>query len=58
MHNMNVIGILFSGKEGKNAVNQILKAKPVRNKFTTTVSERSKKFIQNFKSLTPFELTK
>lgn len=58
MHNMNVKGIVFSGKEGKNAVKQILTAKPVRNEFTTTVSERSKKFIQNFKSLPPFEMTK
>lgn len=58
MHNMNVKGIFFSGKEGKNAVKQILKAKTVKNEFTTTVSERSKKFIQNFKSLPPFELTK
>lgn len=58
MHNMNVKGIIFSGRAGKNAIKQILTAKPVKNEFTTSISERSKKFVKNFKSIPPFELTK
>lgn len=44
MHKMNVVGIVFRGPEGKKAIQQILRAKPVKNKFTTTVEERSRAF--------------
>lgn len=44
MHKMNVVGIVFRGPEGKKAIQQILRAKPVKNKYTTTVEERSKAF--------------
>lgn len=45
MHNMNVNAIVFKGREGKKAIKQILNAKPVKNKYTTTVEERSKAYI-------------
>ena len=48
MHKMNVVGIVFRGAEGKKAIQQILRAKPVKNKFTTTVEERSAEFVANF----------
>ena len=44
MHKQNVIGIVFRGLEGKKAIMQIIRAKPVKNKYTTTVEERSKAF--------------
>lgn len=46
MHKQNVVGIVFRGPEGKKAIKQIMRAKPVRNKYTTTVQERSKAFIK------------
>lgn len=45
MHNMNVNAIVFKGKEGKKAIKQILNARPVKNKYTTTVDERSKAYV-------------
>lgn len=48
MHKMNVVGIVFRGAEGKKAIEQILRAKPVKNRFTTTVEERSAEFVANF----------
>ena len=33
MHNMNVKGMIFTGEAGRKAIDQILKAKPVKNKF-------------------------
>ena len=45
MHNMNVKAIVFRGKEGKKAIKQILNAKPVKNKYTTTIEERSKLYV-------------
>ena len=38
---MNVKQIVFHGKDGKIAIKQILNAEPIKNKFTTTVHERS-----------------
>jgi len=46
MHKQNVVGIVFRGPEGKKAIMQIMRAKPVNNKFTKTVEERSKAFIK------------
>lgn len=45
MHNMNVNAIVFKGKEGKKAIKQILNAEPVKNKYTTTIAERSKLYV-------------
>ena len=45
MHNMNVNAIVFKGKEGKEAIKQILNAKPVKNEYTTTIAERSKLYV-------------
>lgn len=44
MHKQNVVGIVFRGPEGKKAIMQIMRAKPVKNKYTTTVNERSEAF--------------
>ena len=44
MHKQNVVGIVFRGSEGKKAIMQIMRAKPVKNKYTTTVEERSEAF--------------
>ncbi len=55
MHNKNVCGIVFKGKDGKNAISQIFKAKPVNNKYTKTVKIRSENFVKNFKSVPAFE---
>jgi hypothetical protein len=46
MHKQNVVGIVFRGPEGKKAIMQIMRAKPVKNKYTTTVAERSEAFIE------------
>lgn len=54
MHKTNVKQIVFRGKAGKNAIKQILNAEPVRNKFTTTVYERSNSAILNYKALPSF----
>lgn len=54
MHKTNVKGIVFTGENGKIAINQILKAKPVRNKYTTTVKSRSEQFIKNFNRFEEF----
>lgn len=54
MHNMNVNAIVFKGKEGKKAIKQILNAKPIKNKYTTTVDARSEEFIKNYKPLASF----
>lgn len=54
MHRMNVKQIVFHGKEGKIAFKQILNAEPVKNKFTTTVNERSASAISNYKPLPAF----
>lgn len=54
MHNMNVKGMVFTGKAGYKAINQILKAKPVKNKFTTSVKQRSEQFVKFFNSNTSF----
>ena len=54
MHKMNVKQIVFHGKDGKNAIKQILNAEPVRNKFTTTVDERTASAILNYKPLSAF----
>lgn len=51
MHNMNVKGMVFTGKAGYKAINQILKAKPVKNKYTTSVKERSEQFVKIFNSI-------
>lgn len=48
MHKQNVRMIIFRGQEGKKAINQILTAKPVKNKFSMTVKERSEEFALNF----------
>mgnify|MGYP004564459563 CR=1 FL=1 len=45
MHTMNVRAIVFKGEEGKKAIRQILNAKPVKNKYTTTIAERSKLYV-------------
>ena len=50
MHTMNVKAIVFRGPEGKKAIKQILKAKPVKNKYTTTVAERSAEFEKKMES--------
>lgn len=42
---MNVNAIVFKGKEGKEAIKQILNAKPVKNEYTTTIAERSKLYV-------------
>lgn len=55
MHNKNICAIVFSGEHGKDAINQILKAKPKNNKISKTVEARSKSFIKSFKSVPPFE---
>lgn len=54
MHTMNVKGMIFTGKKGRIAINQILKAKPTKNRYTTTVKQRSIEFIQNFNSFKEF----
>lgn len=54
MHAMNVRAIIFKGKEGKKAIKQILNAKPVKNKYTTTVNNRSEEFVKKYKPLAPF----
>ncbi len=54
MHNLNVNAIVFKGKEGKKSVKQILNAKSVKNKYTTTVTARSEEFIKNYKPLASF----
>lgn len=46
MHKQNVVGIVFRGPEGKKAIMQIMRAKPVKNKYTTTVEERSAAFLK------------
>lgn len=46
MHKQNVVGIVFRGPEGKKAIMEIMRAKPVKNKYTTTVKERSEAFIK------------
>lgn len=48
MHDTNVQMIVFKGEEGKKAIRQILRAKPVKNKFTSTVEKRSKEFVKDF----------
>lgn len=45
MHNMNVKAIVFKGEEGKKSIKQILNAKPVKNKYTTTIAERLKAYV-------------
>lgn len=52
MHKQNVRFIVFKGKDGKKAIKQILNAKPVENKFTTTVESRSKDFVKSFNLFT------
>ena len=32
-------------KKGKEAIKQILNAKPVKNEYTTTIAERSKLYV-------------
>lgn len=54
MHNISVKQIVFHGEKGKIAIKQILNAKPVKNKFTTTVLERSNSAILNYKPLLEF----
>ncbi len=54
MHNMTVKQIVFHGKDGKIAIEQILNAEPVKNKFTTTVNERTASAILNYKPLPAF----
>lgn len=54
MHKTNVKGIVFAGEKGKIAITQILKAKPVKNKYTTTVKSRSEQFIQQFNTFEEF----
>lgn len=54
MHKMNVKGIVFTGEKGKLAINQILKAKPVKNKYTSTVKIRSEQFIKMFNTFEEF----
>ena len=54
MHKINVKQIVFHGKDGKTAIKQILNAEPVKNKFTTTVNERSATAIINYKPLPAF----
>lgn len=51
---MNVKGIVFTGEKGKLAINQILKAKPVKNKYTSTVKIRSEQFIKMFNTFEEF----
>lgn len=46
MHKENDCMIIFKGPDGKAAVRQILNAKPVKNKYTESVQQRSKKFIE------------
>lgn len=47
MHEMNVVGIVFRGPEGKKAIQQIMHAKPVRNKYTINREARMREFEQN-----------
>ena len=54
MHNMNVKGMIFTGEAGRKAIDQILKAKPVKNKFTTSVKQRSEQFVKFFNRNTSF----
>lgn len=44
MHKMNVVGIIFRGPEGKKAIQQIMRAKPVRNKYTINAEARMREF--------------
>ena len=54
MHKMNVKQIVFHGKDGKIAIKQILNAEPIKNKFTTTVYERSASAVLKYKPLKAF----
>lgn len=54
MHKNYFKQIVFRGKAGKIAIKQILNAEPVRNQYTTTVRERSKAAILNYKALPSF----
>lgn len=49
MHKMNVVGIVFRGPEGKKAIQQIMRAKPVRNKYTINREARMREFEQSEK---------
>lgn len=48
MHKQSVRMIIFKGSEGKKAMRQILSAEPVKNKFSSTVKQRSEEFAKNF----------
>ena len=48
MHSQSVRMIVFRGPEGKKAMTQILSAKPLKNKFSMTVKERSEDFSRRF----------
>lgn len=50
MHKQSVRMIVFRGQEGKKAMKQILSAKPVKNKYSMTVKERSEEFSRRFVS--------
>ncbi|MBQ6058409.1 MAG: hypothetical protein IJJ70_00405 [Treponema sp.] len=47
MHKMNVVGIVFRGSEGKKAIQQIMRAKPVRNKYTVNAESRMREFEES-----------
>lgn len=50
MHKMNVVGIVFRGPEGKKAIQQIMRAKPVRNKYTINAEARMREFEEAVKN--------